>query len=189
MAADRQIEDKGKGKGKEKESQDGQGGEDGEGKQQMKEVRRPPPLPAVKGTIGAIGPCPSSCVLLSRSSPGLGKSDRVESPSRRSFYATSPTSSTTVSRHDKSVQRREGQRELSRALQIRGHTPSASYDHNAQQSPYPASNGRASEGGQDAPNDFRQRDIPVFRVDHSMTSCFDRLKLEKKEEIRSLFGA
>lgn len=63
-----QVDRKGKGKAKdqnqgdeeesegrkESEGQD-QRNDNEEGGQQMKEVRRPPPLPAVKGTIGAIG--------------------------------------------------------------------------------------------------------------------------------------
>jgi len=39
---------------KQGEGEDQRKDQDG-GQQQMKEIRRPPPLPAVKGTIGAIG--------------------------------------------------------------------------------------------------------------------------------------
>lgn len=42
-----------------REGQDQRNDREG-GQQQMKEVRRPPPLPAVKGTIGAIGMSPLS---------------------------------------------------------------------------------------------------------------------------------
>jgi len=42
---------------KQGEGEDQRNDRDG-GQQQMKEIRRPPPLPAVKGTIGAIGTCP-----------------------------------------------------------------------------------------------------------------------------------
>jgi len=64
----RQEDRKGKSKAKDQNasrdddgaSDNGEGKEQGEGQdqqggQQMKEIRRPPPLPAVKGTIGAIG--------------------------------------------------------------------------------------------------------------------------------------
>jgi hypothetical protein len=65
-----QVDRKGKGKAKDQnqeqsadQSEDRQKQGEGEdqrndrdgGQQQMKEIRRPPPLPAVKGTIGAIG--------------------------------------------------------------------------------------------------------------------------------------
>ena len=63
-----QADRKGKGKAKDQNasrdedgvSDNGEGkqqaeGQDQQGGQQMKEIRRPPPLPAVKGTIGAIG--------------------------------------------------------------------------------------------------------------------------------------
>jgi hypothetical protein len=65
-----QVDRKGKGKAKDQnqtaddESEDRQKQGEGDqrndrdrdgGQQQMKEIRRPPPLPAVKGTIGAIG--------------------------------------------------------------------------------------------------------------------------------------
>jgi len=43
-----------KGKGKAKD-QDQDGDDQPQHQQQMKEIRRPPPLPAVKGTMGAIG--------------------------------------------------------------------------------------------------------------------------------------
>lgn len=73
-----QVDRKGKGKAKDQnqsadEGEGGQkqgGGQDqrddrnGEGQQQMKEIRRPPPLPAVKGTIGAIGMSPHTCSSL-----------------------------------------------------------------------------------------------------------------------------
>ena len=61
---DRQVDRKGKGKAKDQDErqdqeiegrQDDQHGDKGQGEKQMKEIRRPPPLPAVKGTIGAIG--------------------------------------------------------------------------------------------------------------------------------------
>jgi hypothetical protein len=74
-----QIDRKGKGKAKDQnqtaddlsedrqkqgEGEDQRNDRDG-GQQQMKEIRRPPPLPAVKGTIGAIGPSsPISYFLL-----------------------------------------------------------------------------------------------------------------------------
>jgi hypothetical protein len=49
---------KGKGKAKDQDQDEDQG-QDGDDQpqqqQQMKEIRRPPPLPAVKGTMGAIG--------------------------------------------------------------------------------------------------------------------------------------
>ena len=64
----RQEDRKGKGKANDQNasrdddgaSDNGEGKQQGEGQdqqggQQMKEIRRPPPLPAVKGTIGAIG--------------------------------------------------------------------------------------------------------------------------------------
>jgi len=72
-----EVDRKGKGKAKDQnqhqnqsadESEDRQKQGEGEdqrndrdrdgGQQQMKEIRRPPPLPAVKGTIGAIGTSP-----------------------------------------------------------------------------------------------------------------------------------
>lgn len=62
---DRQVDRKGKGRAEdqnegrgqdnEKGQDDQQGGKSQEEEKQMKEIRRPPPLPAVKGTIGAIG--------------------------------------------------------------------------------------------------------------------------------------
>lgn len=60
MAGDQQDNTNGKGKGKGKEratdqNQDQAQDQKSEKGGQMKEVRRPPPLPAVKGTIGAIG--------------------------------------------------------------------------------------------------------------------------------------
>jgi len=49
---------------KQGEGEDQRNDRDG-GQQQMKEIRRPPPLPAVKGTIGAIGTFPlMSCSYL-----------------------------------------------------------------------------------------------------------------------------
>jgi hypothetical protein len=47
---------KGKGKAKDQDQDEDQGQDDQpQQQQQMKEIRRPPPLPAVKGTMGAIG--------------------------------------------------------------------------------------------------------------------------------------
>jgi hypothetical protein len=55
-------DDQSEGRQKEGEGEDQQN--DRDGKQQMKEIRRPPPLPAVKGTIGAIGTCFTSIQIL-----------------------------------------------------------------------------------------------------------------------------
>lgn len=62
---EKQVDRKGKGRAEDQhegrsrdneEGQDDQQGGKGQGEEkQMKEIRRPPPLPAVKGTIGAIG--------------------------------------------------------------------------------------------------------------------------------------
>lgn len=65
---------KGKGKAKDQDEDQNQnrGHEqngDGENQQQMKEIRRPPPLPAVKGTMGAIGMSPSFPSTASRHCP------------------------------------------------------------------------------------------------------------------------
>lgn len=48
---DNNKDGKGKGKGKEREGDR----EDGTSRQEMKEIKRAAPLPAVKGTIGGIG--------------------------------------------------------------------------------------------------------------------------------------
>jgi len=66
-----EVDRKGKGKAKDQNQSQNQSADESEdrqkqgegdqrndrdgGQQQMKEIRRPPPLPAVKGTIGAIG--------------------------------------------------------------------------------------------------------------------------------------
>lgn len=96
MAAEQQDNGKGKGRAQDQDQQrepdrsakQSQEGEDQSSKQEMKEVRRPPPLPIVKGTIGAIG----KSTDLMMTSPD----ENIESPSRRSFYGGSPASSTTV---------------------------------------------------------------------------------------------
>ena len=63
MTADKQD----KGKGKERAQDQPQDQDEGEG--QMKEIRqRPPPLPAVKGTIGAIGESLPPSIIISPSS-------------------------------------------------------------------------------------------------------------------------
>lgn len=71
------------------------------------------------------------------------------------------------------------------------HSRNVSHDVSYRQpeSPSPQSQQQQQQMQQEVQDNFRVRDRPVFRSDPTLNTCFDRLRLAKKDEIRSLFGA